>query len=148
MKNRNDIRAALESFSSGVPVVTVKNGADDVMATLATSFHLLAEDPFRVVCSMGGVIDQYPAFQNSKYFAVNLLSSGQRPLLDHLRINPVEHFDGIDCELGLGFTPVLRGCALRIVCRTEYFYPVSDQFVCTGRLQHCESLGLPILGDS
>ena len=145
MQNHRDMRVALERFTVGFPVVTVKNGAEEFMGTLATSFHSLPEDPIQVVCSLGKYIDQFPAYRRSNYFAVNLLSKGQRPLANHFSDRPVEHFDGIDCELGIGNTPMLRGCALRIECKTQYFYELGGEFVCIGQVVHCDSSGLPDL---
>lgn len=145
VQNQRDMRLALERFAFGFPVVTVTNGDEDFMGTLATSFHSIQKDPFQVVCSLGRHVDEFPAYRQSNHFAVNLLSVGQESLANHFSYRPVEYFDGVDVELGVGNTPMLRGCALRIECKTRYFYEVGGEYICIGNVVHCESTGLPDL---
>lgn len=147
-KSLSELRGVLESFTYGFPVVTVKDEMTSFMGTLATSFHTLEDDSIQVVCSLGRYIGNFPAYQRSNFFGVNLLSAKQASLAQHFNDRPVEIFEGVDCEMGISNTPMLRGCAIRLECRTKYFYESGGEFVFIGQLLQCDCSGLPYLRTS
>jgi flavin reductase (DIM6/NTAB) family NADH-FMN oxidoreductase RutF len=76
---RPAIGAVLTAFASGVTLVTVADGRDDVGATV-TAFCPVSGDPPLVLVSL--IADSYPAELLSRIdrFAVTVLAAGQRML--------------------------------------------------------------------
>jgi flavin reductase (DIM6/NTAB) family NADH-FMN oxidoreductase RutF len=69
----------LTAFASGVTLVTVADGRDDVGTTVSAFCPVSAEPPLVLVCLMS---DSYPAelLRRVDQFAVTLLAEGQRML--------------------------------------------------------------------
>lgn len=73
------IGTALGSFATGVTLVTVADGRDDIGATVSAFCSLSWSPPLVAVCLMG---DSYPAEVLGRVdrFAVTMLAAGQRAL--------------------------------------------------------------------
>jgi flavin reductase (DIM6/NTAB) family NADH-FMN oxidoreductase RutF len=74
-----DVRAALAGWATGVAIVTIRDGRDDVGATVS-AFCLVSEDPPLVAISL--MSGSYPAEVLGRHdtFAVTILGEQQRAL--------------------------------------------------------------------
>ncbi|GAA2722187.1 flavin reductase family protein [Actinocorallia aurantiaca] len=74
-----DFTAALASFATGVTVVTVKEGRDDIGSTV-TAFTSVSLDPPMVLISVLAASYMCEVLHRSPRWAVTVLSAGQRAL--------------------------------------------------------------------
>src|ERR1700738_2967305 len=73
-------RAALGAFATGVTIVTTRNRSGEDIGLTANSFNSVSLQPPMVLWSLAKSSYSLPAFLESGYFAVHVLSSSQEDL--------------------------------------------------------------------
>lgn len=133
-------RDALGSFTTGVTVVTTRGSEGDVGLT-ANSFNSVSMEPPMVLWSLGKSANSLPAFKGAHYFAVHILSEEQQELSNRFAKRGIDKFGGVEVARGPDDIPLLRCCAARFVCRTEYQYEGGDHIIFVGEVlefDHCD----------
>lgn len=129
------LRDVLGTFVTGVTVVTTCNGDGIAHGVTANSFSSVSLDPPLVLWSQSLSSKSYPAFNESDYFAINILADDQIALSNHFAKSKDDKFSGIDCSIGVGGAPVLTGTAAHLECVKVATYPGGDHVVYMGRVE-------------
>lgn len=126
------LRNALGRFATGVTVVTTRTDGGPLGIT-ANSFASLSLDPALVLWSPARKSSRFPAFERAPFFAIHVLSAGQRALAERFA-RTGDDFAGIACAEGREGTPLIEGCAARFECRHAAGHDGGDHLIVVGEV--------------
>ena len=126
------LRDALGRFATGVTVVTTMT-ADGPLGITANSFASVSLDPPLVLWSPARKSRRFPAFESAPFFAVHVLSAGQRGLAEAFSAAS-DGFAGLAYEHGFGDAPLLAGCTARFECRHSAGHDGGDHLIVVGEV--------------
>jgi len=138
-------RDALGSFATGVTIVTTRSAAGEDIGLTANSFNSVSLDPPMVLWSLAKKSLSLPAFLESGYFAVHVLSVSQEQLSLTFATRGADKFAGLAVERGHGNTPLLPGCSALFECRTAFTYEGGDHVIFLGAVESFEHFNRPPL---
>ena len=133
-----DFRRALSCFATGVAVVTALDEQGNKVGITVSSFNSVSLTPPLVLWSVGKESYSYDVFAVADYFAVHILTSGQKDLCDRFAQSGDNKFGGLDCREGIHGVPVLPEFAACFECETEHVYPGGDHKIIVGRVHRFE----------
>lgn len=128
-------REALGAFATGVTIVTTRTRAGADVGLTANSFNSVSLDPPMVLWSLAKSAKSLPAFLESSYFAVHVLSAAQEELSHTFATRGADKFSGLVIERGRGGIPLLDGCSARFECRSAVKYEGGDHVVFIGEVE-------------
>jgi 3-hydroxy-9,10-secoandrosta-1,3,5(10)-triene-9,17-dione monooxygenase reductase component len=126
-------RDALGTFATGVTIVTTRSATEDIGLT-ANSFNSVSLDPPMVLWSLSKKAKSLPAFMQSDYFAVHVLSVAQEDLSTRFATAGADKFAGLEIERGPADLPLLPGCSARFQCRTAFRHEGGDHVILVGEV--------------
>jgi 3-hydroxy-9,10-secoandrosta-1,3,5(10)-triene-9,17-dione monooxygenase reductase component len=138
-------RSALGAFATGVTIVTTRTRSGVDVGLTANSFNSLSLDPPMVLWSLAKNAKSLPAFVESSYFAVHVLSASQEALSHTFATRGADKFSGLAIERGRGDIPLLDGCSARFQCRTAVKYEGGDHLVFIGEVEAFDHFDRPPL---
>jgi 3-hydroxy-9,10-secoandrosta-1,3,5(10)-triene-9,17-dione monooxygenase reductase component len=138
-------RDALGAFATGVTIVTTRTRAGEDVGLTANSFNSVSLEPPMVLWSLAKTARSLPAFLESSYFAVHVLSAAQEELSHTFARRGVDKFSGLVIERGRGDIPLLDGCSARFQCRTAIKYEGGDHVVFIGEVESFDHFDRPPL---
>jgi 3-hydroxy-9,10-secoandrosta-1,3,5(10)-triene-9,17-dione monooxygenase reductase component len=138
-------RSALGAFATGVTIVTTRTRSGVDVGLTANSFNSVSLDPPMVLWSLAKNAKSLPAFLESGYFAVHVLSAAQEQLSHTFATRGAEKFAGLALERGRGDIPLLDGCSARFQCRTAVKYEGGDHVVFIGEVEAFDHFDRPPL---
>jgi 3-hydroxy-9,10-secoandrosta-1,3,5(10)-triene-9,17-dione monooxygenase reductase component len=138
-------RSALGAFATGVTIVTTRTRSGVDVGLTANSFNSVSLDPPMVLWSLAKSSKSLPAFLESGYFAVHVLSASQEELSHTFATRGAEKFAGLSLERGRGDIPLLDGCSARFQCRTAIKYEGGDHLVFIGEVEAFDHFDRPPL---
>lgn len=111
-----DFRAAMGRFSSGVTVVTARQGNDDWGATVS-AFSSVSNNPPTVLICLNTTSDTGRTVRATGSFVVNILSRHQEEIARRFARKGNRKFDGLDVVRTSHRHPVLRGNHVTLECQ-------------------------------
>jgi 3-hydroxy-9,10-secoandrosta-1,3,5(10)-triene-9,17-dione monooxygenase reductase component len=138
-------RSALGAFTTGVTVVTTRDGAGADVGLTANSFNSVSLDPPMVLWSLAKTSGSLQAFVDNGHFAVHILSNRQEETSQRFARRGIDKFEGQTLTRGVAAVPLLSGCSARFECRTAYRYEGGDHVIFVGEVLNFENFGLPPL---
>jgi flavin reductase (DIM6/NTAB) family NADH-FMN oxidoreductase RutF len=121
--NKDQFRAALGRFASGITIVTTTGADGTDMGMTVSAFSSVSLTPPLVLVCIANDASMIDAMRSQMHFAVNILASEQEPLSRHFSGKKGDRFEGVGYQRGQ------YGCALldetlanlecRVVARTE-----------------------------
>jgi 3-hydroxy-9,10-secoandrosta-1,3,5(10)-triene-9,17-dione monooxygenase reductase component len=127
-----EFRRALGSFVTGVTVITTQRRTGEYVGLTANSFNSVSLSPPLVLWSLSLFAPSLPAFQESPYFAVNILAADQTQLSQQFSRRAEDKFAGVEFKEGVGGVPLLDGAAATFTCRNEFRYYGGDHIIFVG----------------
>jgi 3-hydroxy-9,10-secoandrosta-1,3,5(10)-triene-9,17-dione monooxygenase reductase component len=138
-------RDALGAFATGVTIVTTRTRSGVDVGLTANSFNSVSLEPPMVLWSLAKAARTLPAFLESSYFAVHVLSAAQEELSHTFATRGADKFSGLALERGRGGIPLLDGCSARFQCRTAVKYEGGDHVVFIGEVESFDHFERPPL---
>jgi 3-hydroxy-9,10-secoandrosta-1,3,5(10)-triene-9,17-dione monooxygenase reductase component len=132
-------REWMSRWPTGVTVVTARHAGLDAGLTV-NAFLSVSIRPPTVLVALSRDVDTLPVLEASGAFAVNLLSSDQRPLSERFArsIPPAEKFAGLPLHRGPTGSPLLDGTLGALDCRVVARTPAVDHLLVVGEVAHLE----------
>src|SRR3981081_611272 len=128
------LRNALGRFATGVTVITTRGPNGNLEGLTANSFAALSLDPPLVLWSLNRRSSSLRSFQESGFFAVNVLSASQIDLSHRVATPSTNKFGGVSYDVGLGGCPLLQNSLATFECETEMKADGGDHVVLIGRI--------------
>lgn len=141
-------RDALGRFATGVTVVTTRDPDGRPVGLTVNSFASVSLEPPLVSFCLDREAFSYPAFAESRSFAVNVLSAGQVDLSrTFAQASLADKFAAIATAEGATGCPLLPGALAQIECEIEMRHAAGDHVILIGRVVALEVAedGLPLL---
>jgi flavin reductase (DIM6/NTAB) family NADH-FMN oxidoreductase RutF len=133
--NRDEFRAALGRFVSGVTVVTTLSNDNRPAGITVSAFSSVSlEPPLVLVC-----IDKRASLHNhlseGSHFAVNILGDHQQEISKRFASRDENRFEGARYREGLNGAPLLEDALAYIECRVVHAYPGGDHTILVGEVE-------------
>ena len=133
--SKDEFRAALGRFVSGVTVVTTMSDDNRPAGITVSAFSSVSlEPPLVLVC-----IDKRASLHNhlseGRHFAVNILADHQEGISKRFASRNENRFEGGVYRCGLQGAPLLEGALAYIECRVVHVYPGGDHTIIVGEVE-------------
>jgi flavin reductase ActVB len=132
--SKDEFKAALGRFASGVTVVTTKDAKGELHGLTVSAFCSVSLEPPLVLICIEKKTGSYHAFVESEKFVVNILSESQEHISNQFAFKHEDKFDGISFQDGIDDLPVLEGCLVNLECRQKYSYDGGDHTIFVGEI--------------
>ena len=136
--NPTEFRAALSRFPSGVTVVTTKDATGKLRGITVSAFCAVSLDPPLILVCIEKTTGSHRAFEQSRSFVVNFLSSSQSGLSERFASQLSDKFEGLDFRLGIDGVPILEGCIANLECLLANSYDGGDHTIFVGEVENVE----------
>ncbi len=135
------LRNALGRFATGVTVVTTINREGTAVGITVNSFTSVSLEPPLVLWNLNVHSAKHAAFDDTDYFAVNVLSIDQLDWALAFAQPGGDQFAGLETETGAGGVPLLPGCIAYFECRTVHRYRAGDHEMLVGEVLSYRDVG-------
>lgn len=137
--NAPDIDAAqfrqlLGRFTTGVTVLTTRDGAGRAVGMTANSLASVSLRPPLLAASIGHEATIYDPLMAAEEFVVNVLADGQETVSRRFAGKHADRFDGIGYRLSEHGLVLLDGAHAHIECRRHALVEAGDHTVLIGRV--------------
>jgi len=136
-----EIRNVMAHFATGVTVITTNDITGKPFGLTVNSFTSLSLNPPLVVVCVDKTVDCYSCFDESKVFAVNVLSEDQEELSRRFATKGIEKFAGIQWRMGEYGSPLLDGVIGTIECKVTRSYEGGDHTIFLGEILSATAKG-------
>jgi flavin reductase (DIM6/NTAB) family NADH-FMN oxidoreductase RutF len=133
------LRDALGRFATGVTIITTRGTDGRLEGLTANSFAAISLDPPLVLWSLNRRSTSLSSFQNSGFFAVNVLSASQVDLSHHFAMSRANKYEGVSLDVGLGGCPLLQNSLATFECETERKIDGGDHVIFVGHVRRITS---------
>jgi flavin reductase (DIM6/NTAB) family NADH-FMN oxidoreductase RutF len=132
-------------FATGVAVMTC-SGSGGPCGITANSFSSVSLEPPLVLWNIAKVSNSLQAYLDADYFAINILSAGQRVLSSHFAQTDHTLFESIEYVSSAQDVPLLNGTVACLECRTHQIHDCGDHYIIVGEVENYSSNdGEPLL---
>lgn len=143
------LRSALSRFPTGVVVVTARTAAGIPVGLTVSSFSPVSLRPPLVLWSLGMSSSLLETFQNTAYYAINILRAEQLALCLQFAQRSADRFNGVAIRQGLHDLPLLQDALAWFECRNRSRYVEGDHMILVGEVERCDyAEGLPLIHHS
>jgi flavin reductase (DIM6/NTAB) family NADH-FMN oxidoreductase RutF len=141
-----DFRRSLGQFASGVTVVTTRDAAGRPQGLTASSFCSVSLDPPLVLVCVDNRLEARRAIEESRIFAVSVLSETQESISRRFAGGGPDKFTGIELVEGSDGAPLVCGALAHLQCRLAAAHVAGDHTIFVGEvLLLTASPGRPLL---
>ncbi len=134
---KQEFRAALGMFATGVTIVTARDEAGQPIGLTANSFNSVSLDPPLVLWSLSRRAGSIGAFSAGSHYAVHILAAEQRELAERFAQRHADRFDGLVVAEGAGGAPILPNVAAVFECFNRSRYAEGDHTIFVGEVERC-----------
>lgn len=135
---KDEFRAALSRFPSGVTIVTTKDADGRLHGITVSAFASVSLTPPMILVCIEKTAGSHYALDESEFFAVNILGEGQEHLSNRFASQISDKFETVDYRLGLGEVPVLSDALVALECRLAYAHEGGDHTIFVGLVEKTE----------
>ena len=133
--SKEEFRAALGRFPSGVTVVTTKDGDGRFHGITVSAFASVSLEPPLILVCIDTETGSHRALRESEYFVVNILGEGQETVSNRFASRSADKFEGLSYHIGIGEIPVLDAALATLECRLAYAHEGGDHTIFVGEIE-------------
>jgi flavin reductase (DIM6/NTAB) family NADH-FMN oxidoreductase RutF len=130
--SKNEFRAALSRFPSGVTIVTTKDADGRFHGITVSAFASVSLEPPMILVCIDKDSGSHHAFREGEFFVVNILAESHEKLSNHFASQVPDKFEGVDYRIGIGEIPVLEDAFVTLECRLTYAHEGGDHTIFVG----------------
>jgi flavin reductase (DIM6/NTAB) family NADH-FMN oxidoreductase RutF len=138
--SKDEFRASLGRFVSGVTVVTTKDTSGKLHGLTVSAFCSVSLEPPLILVCVHKETGSHYAFEESKLFVVNILAEDQQHLSNQFASPREDKFEGVSFRNGIEDLPVLEGCLVNLECRLKHAYDGGDHTIFVGEIHRAHLL--------
>lgn len=139
------LRNALGTFTTGVTIITTRDGEGHAVGLTANSFNSVSLDPPLVLWSLAKTAMSVPAFTESTHWNVHVLAAEQQSLSNRFASKGEDKFAGLELDNGVSDAPLIKQCTARFQCRTAFTHDGGDHIIFIGEVIAFDQQDLPPL---
>ena len=133
--SKDDFRAALGRFVSGVTVITTLSEDGQPAGITVSAFASLSLEPRLVLACIDKRASLHESLYEGKHFAVNILAEDQEHVSRRFASKEQNRFNGTGYSEGANGAPLLDGALAYIECRVVHAYPGGDHTIIVGEVE-------------
>lgn len=133
--SKDEFRAALGRFSSGVTVVTTKDKSGHLHGITVSAFSSVSLEPPLILVCIDKRASSHRAFEESEFFNVNILDDAQQHFSDHFASHLSNKFKNIEYFEDKNGLPFLKGALAHLECRLVSSCEGGDHTIFVGEIQ-------------
>jgi flavin reductase (DIM6/NTAB) family NADH-FMN oxidoreductase RutF len=133
--SKDEFRAVLSRFISGVTVVTTLGKDHRPAGITVSAFSSVSLDPPLILACIDKRASLHSHLTEGNYFAVNILAEGQQDVSRLFASKDENRFDGARYIRGTSGAPLLDGALAHIECRVVHAYPGGDHTIIVGEVE-------------
>jgi flavin reductase (DIM6/NTAB) family NADH-FMN oxidoreductase RutF len=133
---KDEFRAAMGRFASGVTVVTVKDKDNRPGGMTVSAFSSVSLEPPLILVCIDKRASVHDYFKEGNHFAVNILAEDQEVVSRRFASKDEDRFDGIGYKDGTTGAPMLDGAIACLECRVVHEHPGGDHTIVVGEVVH------------
>ena len=132
--SKDEFRAALGRFASGVTVVTTRDRENRLHGITVSAFCSVSLEPPLILVCIDKEAGSHYAFEQSRAFVVNILREDQQFLSDRFASQLPDKFADVKYRAGIENLPVLEDVLVNLECRLVNAYDGGDHTIYTGEI--------------
>ena len=133
--SKEEFRAALSRFASGVTVVTTRDKEGMLHGLTVSAFSSVSLEPSLVLVCIEKTAGSHHAFENGSAFVVNILREDQQYISNHFASRIPDKFADIAYRLGIEDLPVLENALANLECRQTHAHDAGDHTIYVGKIE-------------
>ncbi len=133
--SKDEFRAALGRFASGVTVVTTRDASGKLHGITVSAFCSVSLEPPLVLVCIEKTTGSHFAFMESSSFVVNLLAADQQHLSDRFASRLPDKFDTVKYQSGIDGLPILEDALANLECRLKNSHDAGDHTIFIGQIE-------------
>lgn len=133
--NKDEFRAALGRFASGVTIVTTKDKTGRFHGITVSAFCSVSLEPPLILVCIDKATGSHRALEETDSFVVNILREDQQYLSDRFASFLPDKFEGVEYQSGIDDLPVLENVLANLECRLQYSYTGGDHTIFVGEIE-------------
>lgn len=133
--SKEEFRAALGRFPSGVTVVTTRDKEGHLHGLTVSAFCSVSLQPSMILVCIDKYAGSHHAFENGGAFVVNILREDQQYVSNQFASKVPDKFEGVDYQLGIEDLPVLKDALVNLECRQAHVYDAGDHTIYVGEVE-------------
>lgn len=135
MINRDEFRAALGRFASGVTVITTVDGQGHKHGITVSAFCSVSLTPPLILICIAKKTGSHHAFEQNEFFAVNILREDQQHFSDHFASPLPDKFNRFEFSENANGIPVLKDVLVNLECRRVNAHSSGDHTIYIGEIE-------------
>lgn len=132
--SKDEFRAALGRFASGVTVVTTRDRKNRLHGITVSAFCSVSLEPPLILVCIDKEAGSHYAFEQSRAFVVNVLREDQQFLSDRFASQLPDKFADVQYRAGIENLPVLEDVLVNLECRLVNAYDGGDHTIYIGEI--------------
>jgi flavin reductase (DIM6/NTAB) family NADH-FMN oxidoreductase RutF len=146
MISKDEFRAALGRFASGVTAVTARDADGRLHGITVSAFCSVSLDPPLILICIDKNTGSHRALTQTDSFVVNILSEDQQYVSDRFASYLPDKFETLEYSLGFDDLPVLEGALANLECRLVSSHDNGDHTIFVGQIERATiNDGKPII---
>ena len=133
--NKDEFRAALSRFPSGVTIVTTRDADGRFHGITVSAFASVSLEPPMILVCIDKNTGSHDAFREGEFFVVNILAEGHETLSNRFASHISDKFEGVDYRIGIGEIPVLEDAFVTLECRLANAHEGGDHTIFVGLVE-------------
>ncbi len=136
-----ELRRVMGHFATGVTVITTADRGGIPFGLTANAFTSLSLNPPLALICVDKTVQCYSCFEESRIFAVNVLSEDQEEISRRFATKGIEKFTGIKWHKGRHGVALLDGAMGHIECKVVHSYEGGDHTIYVGEIVSAAASG-------
>lgn len=133
--SKDEFRAALSRFASGVTIVTTVDDNDRPAGITVSSFASVSLDPPLVLACIDKRASIHAHLRVGSHFAINILSEHQEHVSRRFATKDQDRFSDISHSTGATGAPLLDNALAVLECIVVDVYPGGDHSIVVGQVE-------------
>jgi flavin reductase (DIM6/NTAB) family NADH-FMN oxidoreductase RutF len=133
--NKDEFRAALSRFVSGVTVVTAMSDDNRPAGITVSAFSSVSLEPPLILACIDKRASLHNHLTEGKHFAVNILADHQQGISRLFASKDENRFQGARYRCGSNGAPLLDDALAYLECRVVHAYPGGDHTIIVGEVE-------------
>lgn len=132
---KEEFRAALGKFASGVTVVTTRDKIGKLFGITVSAFCSASLEPPLILVCIEKNTGSHHAFKESGAFVINILHENQQEISNHFASHLEDKFTGISYHSGIKDLPILTDALVNLECRLQNSHETGDHTIFIGEIE-------------
>lgn len=138
MISKDEFRAALSRFPSGVTIVTTKDGSGRLHGLTVSAFASVSLEPPLVLVCVDKRAGSHYAFAESGAFIVHILAEEHEQHSNRFASKIPDKFENVTYRTGIADIPALENALVTLECRLAHAHEGGDHTIFVGEIEHAD----------